>query len=350
MRRILGIAVLLLAGCAPVVSQQLPAYEAQDWSDPALLVRFRATGHFLPHTFPAPADEFSLPAPDAPSALSAAATSDGDSSSAAHPAPKPKGGADSASPVRPAPPPSASRKFHWAPALRQSLLLLAIEHGFRLGTQDFTRKQLKGPFFQDWFDSVTNISGWDDGDSLIGNYVGHPMQGAIAGYIQIQNDPTGMRQQFGKSPEYWKSRMRALAWSAAFSVQYELGPLSDASIGNSGLKDGSKAAVDLVITPVAGLGWLVTEDAVDRYVIGKLEQKTQRPHWKAILRTGLNPSRSFANVLRHKAPWHRDTREGSAAASGESPRPATPRPPAATPPAPAPPVDSAKPSCAQPCQ
>ena len=339
-------AVLLLAGCAPAVSQQPPALEAQDWSGPPSLIPFRTAGRLLPASLPAAPDEFSAEVPDAPSVVSVAARSEGESSSAARPAPMPKGGADSAAHVRTAPPPSASKKFHWGPALRQSLLLLAMEHGFRVASQDFTRRRLKGPFFQDWFDSVTNISGWDDGDSVQANYLGHPMQGAVSGYIQIQNDPSGMRQEFGSSPGYWKSRMRATAWAAAFSAQYELGPISDASIGNSGQRKGSKGAVDLVITPVCGLGWLLTEDMVDRYLIRRFEQNSQRPHWKAILRTGLNPSRSFANILRKKVPWHRDTRDGVTAASAEAPPP----PPAAAPPAPAPPVDPAKPSCTQPYQ
>lgn len=140
--------------------------------------------------------------------------------------------------------------------------------------QLYTRKRLAGPFFQDWFDSVSGMSGWGDRDPFLGNYIGHPMQGAVAGYIQIQNDPRGMSLEFGRSPEYWKSRMRATAWSAAYSAQYELGPLSDASIGNSGQKKGTKGAVDLVITPVVGLGWMLTEDFLDKYVIRSLEQKT----------------------------------------------------------------------------
>jgi hypothetical protein len=246
--------------------------------------------------------------------------------------------------VRPAEP--SSQKFHWAPALRQSLLFLGVEHGFRM-TQLYTRKRLAGPFFQDWFDSVTGTAGWSDQDAFSANYIGHPMQGAIASYIHIQNDPGGIHREFGRDPEYWRSRIRAMAWSAAYSVQFELGPVSEATIGNVGQKKGTAGAVDLVVTPVAGLGWMVTEDALDKYVIRRLEQKSQNRNLRALARSLLNPSRSFANLMRRKAPWHRDTRDGVAVA-GESPRPPAPRPAAAVRPPSDPVVDPAK-SCDTPC-
>ncbi|MDP9264429.1 MAG: DUF3943 domain-containing protein [Acidobacteriota bacterium] len=278
------------------------------------------------------------PPPDAPSALRQAAATAGDPPSAAVSSSKPDFGAGDPVVVRPAEPSPSSQKFHWAPALRQSLLFMGVEHGFRM-TQLYTRKRLAGPFFQGWFDSVNGVSGWGDQDAFSTNYIGHPMQGAAAGYIQIQNDPKGMKQEFGRSPEYWKSRMKATAWSAAYSVQFELGPFSEATIGNVGQKKGTGGAVDLVVTPVVGLGWMVTEDALDKYVIRRLEQRSRNRKWKALARSVLNPTRSFANMMRRKPPWHRDTRGGVAV--GE----------AAPPPAPqiAPPTDAAKSSCSQPC-
>ena len=275
------------------------------------------------------------PPPDAPSALRQAAAPAGDPPATAVSSSKPDFGAGDPVVVQPAEPSPSSQKFHWAPALRQSLLFLGVEHGFRM-TQLYTRRRLAGPFFQDWFDSATGVKGWGDHDAFSANYIGHPMQGAITSYIHIQNDPGGVRQEFGRSPEYWKSRMRAMAWSAAYSVQFELGPLSEASIGNVGQKKGTAGAVDLVVTPVAGLGWTVTEDVLDKYVIRRMEQKNQNRVWRGAVRSLLNPSRSFANLMRRKPPWHRDTREGVAAAGGSA------RPPA-------PPAEGAKASCSQPC-
>jgi len=343
LKGILCLAVMALAGSVSLLGQEFPADEAGNQADPSMVVKFE--GAPWGESAPMVSTEPTAP-PDAPSALREDELADGESSSAPPPASRPDHGGGNAAVVRPAESVAASQKFHWGPALRQSLLFLGIEHGFRM-TQLYTRKRLAGPFFQDWFDSVSGISGWGDGDIFLGNYVGHPMQGAIAGYIQIQNDPRGMSLEFGRSPEYWKSRMRATAWSAAYSAQYELGPISDASIGNSGQKKGTKAAVDLVITPVVGLGWTLTEDALDKYVIRGFEQKHQNRNWRALARTLLNPSRSFANLLRKKAPWHRDTRDGVAVA-GESPRPPAPRPAAAVRPPSDPVVDPAK-SCDTPC-
>src|SRR5215204_1214039 len=39
--------------------------------------------------------------------------------------------------------------FRMASAIKQSLLFLAIQHGFRM-TQEKTRRELGGPFFADW--------------------------------------------------------------------------------------------------------------------------------------------------------------------------------------------------------
>jgi hypothetical protein len=203
--------------------------------------------------------------------------------------------------------------FQWRKAYRQSLMFLGIQHSFRLLTEPSTRADLKGPFFRDWFTSICNLRGWRDGDPFLVNYIGHPMQGAVTGYIQIHNDPRGLRQEISRDKAYWKSRFKAFAWSAIYSFQFELGPLSESSIGNVGLKpsDTSKhpqAWVDLVVTPVLGTAWLVGEDALDRWVVRPLERRTSKYPLKILIRSFLNPSRSFANTLRGKWPWYRDYR------------------------------------------
>ncbi len=196
--------------------------------------------------------------------------------------------------------------FDLASALRQSMLMLTVQHSARM-FQEKTRRELSGPFWRDYVQSVKGLGGWDDGDSALINFVGHPMQGAVSGYVQIQNDGTGRAYEFGRSREYWKSRMQALAWAAAYSTQFELGPYSEASIGNVGLHPGTMGWVDLVVTPLGGLGLIVAEDAFDVRVLQKLEGGGSAVRAR-VLRTLLTPNRALANLLRMEVPWHRDTR------------------------------------------
>ena len=201
-------------------------------------------------------------------------------------------------------------RFEWRPALTQSLFFLGIQHGFRLADQANTRSGLKGPFFRDYVDSVAGLRGWDDGDSALANYVGHPMQGAVTGYIQVQNDRPRLRAAEFGGAAYWESRWRAFLFSAAYSTQYEVGPLGEAAIGNVGRQPGTKGAVDLVITPTLGMAWMVTEDALDKYLVSAFERRVKNPVARLVLRSSVNPSRSMANLLRLKVPWHRDSRGG----------------------------------------
>jgi hypothetical protein len=207
--------------------------------------------------------------------------------------------------------PSASqdttlRGFNWKGALQQSSLLLALQHGYAL-TQVKTRRELRGPFFRDYFDSLGNLRGWADGGRFFTNYVAHPLQGAATGFIQIQNDPDGARREFSGDRAYWRSRLKALGWSALNSTQFELGPVSQASIGNVG-KARKLTYVDLVITPTVGTAMLVGEDFLDRHVVRRLERGSDSLLLRVAARMLLNPARSCANVLRFKKPWHRDTR------------------------------------------
>ncbi len=202
--------------------------------------------------------------------------------------------------------PPQSDGFRWKPAIRQSLLLLAIQHGYAM-TQPKTRRELKGPFFKDYFESLGNLGGWEDGGRFFTNYIAHPLQGAATGFIQIHNDPKGMRQQFGSSKKYWKSRLKAMGWSAAMSTQFELGPISQASIGNVG-KARKLTYVDLVVTPTIGAALIVSEDALDRFVVRWVEDRTRNFYLRIATRMLLNPSRSCANLLRFKKPWKRDNR------------------------------------------
>jgi hypothetical protein len=133
------------------------------------------------------------------------------------------------------------------------------------------------------------------------------MQGSLTGLIQVQNDPRGRELHFGNTKPYIVSRLKATAWAAAWSTQFEIGPLSQASIGNVGLY-GKQTWVDLIVTPTIGSAMMVSEDALDRFVVRKLERKFPKNFWvKIFARMLLNPTRTVANTIAFKDPWHRST-------------------------------------------
>jgi opacity protein-like surface antigen len=203
-----------------------------------------------------------------------------------------------------------SNGVKWSSLLKQSLLFVSIQHAFRIGAEADTRAGLGGPFIRGWERSAANLHGWADGDPFFVNYVGHPLEGAVAGYIFVQNDPKYQRAEFGRNRDYWRSRLRAAGWAWAYSTQFEIGPISEASLGKIQSHFPQQGFVDHVITPSIGLSWMLAEDAIDRYLIRRIEARTESRTIRIFARGVLNPSRSMANVLRGNYPWHRDTRAG----------------------------------------
>ncbi len=227
---------------------------------------------------------------------------------------------------------SAAREgFHWWPALQQSFYFLLIEHGFRVADDPFLRYLLwHKPFWHDWAASDQHFyfNRWGDGDDFIVNYIGHPMEGGVTGNIQILNDPRGRSLTFGKSRAYWMSRLRAMAWAAAYSAQFEAGPvLSESAIGNEGgyfyrpgcdpyltcsKPDDHKPItnntgwVDFVVTPVVGTGWIILEDALESEFINRWDPQTpDEPLRFKLWRASLSPTHVMANFVAGKVPWYR---------------------------------------------
>lgn len=192
--------------------------------------------------------------------------------------------------------------------VRASMRLTGIQHALRVLLERKTRAELTGPFFGDYRRATRVPRQWSDGDSIVTNYVGHPVQGAASGFIWLAHD-SAAPLAFTPSRDYWSSRLRATAWAAGYSVQFEVGPFSEASIGNVGLKPDTVGWVDHVVTPAGGLAVMVGEDALDRFVIGPLERRVRSPVLKATLRMMLNPSRASANIAALRAPWHRADRQ-----------------------------------------
>ena len=87
--------------------------------------------------------------------------------------------------------PAAKRPdIHWGPLLREWWLNLCMEHTERILKETKTREALSGPFFSDWFATVTtyHFNRWSDDDKFVTSNLGHPAQGAIVASIFWQND------------------------------------------------------------------------------------------------------------------------------------------------------------------
>jgi len=198
----------------------------------------------------------------------------------------------------------------WRGVMQQSAFFTGIQHAFRLGTEPGTRSGMKGPFFPDYAHAVGNMHGWGDGDPFYVNYVGHPLQGAASGFIYLQNDSQARLQRFGRDPRYWRSRLKAMGFAWAYSTWFEIGPISEASIGNVQSYRPQQGFVDHAVTPLIGTGWLIVEDFFDEKLILPLERRFDNRIAKLMVRSWLNPSRSWANMMRFKVPWYRDNRGG----------------------------------------
>src|SRR5215467_2007723 len=205
---------------------------------------------------------------------------------------------------------TTERGVDWRHLFEQSFAFLSFEHAFRCATEDGTRQNFSGSFLGGYLNSAGNLHGWNDGDPFIVNYVGHPMQGAVSAYLWTQNDRAYRDIQFGQNRRYWKGKLRAAAFSYVYSVLFEIGPVSEATIGHIQSEYPQQGFVDHIVTPVIGLGWSITEDALDQYLIRLLEARSRNPWIVLLIRSGLNPSRSMANALAFKVPWHRDNRLG----------------------------------------
>ena len=244
-----------------------------------------------------------------------------------------EGSPDPINPVLPAKPQAShtAERIHWQPMLKQSLYFLMVEHGFRIATDPFGRYLLlHKPFWHDYAASFkdTNMMRWGDGDDFLVNYIGHPLQGAVTGYIYIDNDPYARSAKFGKNRRYWLSRLRAMGWSALYSTEFEFGPiLSETAIGNQGgytyiphcgfyptcVKQpgvhykpptNNTGWVDSTVTPTIGTGWVLLEDFLEVKVVDKLAKGSHATKYK-ILRGALTPGHTMANLLAGHLPWYR---------------------------------------------
>lgn len=223
-----------------------------------------------------------------------------------------------------------SYRYNWTGLLVQSFEFNSVENAFRLATDDTLRSLLvTKPFWHDYLSSLRqfNMRRWNDGDDFLVNYVGHPMQGGVSAYVEIQNSPRQAQLQWG-DPGYWKSRAHALLWSTIYSTYSEIGPTGEAGIGNeggytyddrcilhcnattapeSGRDTNNTGWVDFIVTPSVGMLWVFTEDFLDKNVSERIIAHAGRDAvYPKVIRGALNPTRTFANLLRGRKPWYRD--------------------------------------------
>jgi hypothetical protein len=223
--------------------------------------------------------------------------------------------------------------FHWGRALLESFMFLSIEQAYVV-KDDYRWVVTENgvPFNHYWRDYKQSLhswidSGWSDGDPNLYGYLGHPIQGAFTSFIQIQNDPQGRDLEFSNTRAYWHSRFRATIWNAVYSTQWNIGPISEVTVEKYGAKarppwnrNGSwpchekncysgVGQIDLVLTPVGGLGWLLGEDLLDKEVVKRLEGTTSNRFLIDTTRCALNPIRGGANILHGKPPWYRASRD-----------------------------------------
>ena len=189
----------------------------------------------------------------------------------------------------------------WVETFAASIRLLILEHGVRMAAEPKTRRELGGAFWGAYTRSVRWPRHWSDGDGWKVNYVGHPVHGAAAGWLWLEHAPARQR---GTSA-YVKSRLQAAAFAGVYSLQFEMGPISEASIGNVGLRPHTVGWTDLVATPVGAFGVMLLEDAADRYVLAWIDRRTSNRVVRAIARMTLNPGRGMANLSQGRAPWAR---------------------------------------------
>ncbi|HUK48088.1 MAG TPA: hypothetical protein VLW06_10875 [Terriglobales bacterium] len=215
-------------------------------------------------------------------------------------------------------------------------MFLSIEQAYVVHTDYHWVTVRSGiPFNHYWSDYKHSLntwihSGWNDGDPLMYGYVGHPIQGALTSYIQIQNDPRGDALEFSNTKEYWHSRFRATVWNAVYSTQWNIGPLSEMTVEKYGtaLRSPWNAAtgkwpcnthdcytgvgqIDLVMTPVGGFVWTVGEDFLDKNIARRVEERTRNRFLIDVTRCSVNPIRGGASILHGRRPWWR-ARDASA--------------------------------------
>jgi hypothetical protein len=210
-------------------------------------------------------------------------------------------------------------KVSWLPILWESLESTAIENAGNIALDSDTRDALThNPYWGTYAKCVHQFRyrQWRDDDGFGVDYIGHGMQGAAVASIFEQNDPHGRGLVYVNNGNYWRSRLKAMAWITVYEIQWKIGPAGEASVGNSGLNTYFTPRVkgrstnetgfqDFVDTPIVGFWWNVGEDAMDRFVMPHIWKRTHNK-WLLSAAFVLTPCKGAANILRYKPLYYRD--------------------------------------------
>ncbi len=219
-------------------------------------------------------------------------------------------------------------RVSWARVIGESAMFLSAQHGGNIYMDDDTRNALNidiqtGQFWSRYIYCIDHYryNRWKDDDPFGVDYIGHPMMGAMTNSIYEQNDPKQRALMFENTRRYWMGRLRATAYSAVYSAQWKVGPISEASVGNTGIgyyiraRDGIRTnetgMQDFFITPIGGLAWNVGEDAIDRFIFQHVRH-AQTNKGLLFVASFMTPLKAGANIARFRAPYYRDVDETSA--------------------------------------
>ncbi len=213
-----------------------------------------------------------------------------------------------------------SCRVSWPRVLASSLFFLSAQTGGNVGMDDDARYHLLHHTDGFWGDYVTTLqryrwSRWNDDDPFGVDYVGHPLMGAITNFVYIQNDPKQRALDFENTRRYWMGRLRATAYSAAYSAQWKIGPISESADGNIGIKTyysdklgrytNETGMVDFFVTPAGGILWNIGEDVIDKKLFRRVTHNV-RNRWLLDAASMMTPAKCAANILRFRAPYYRD--------------------------------------------
>ena len=197
-----------------------------------------------------------------------------------------------------------------------------MEHTERILKEPKTRDQLSGRFFHGWINTVSmyRFDRWDDNDKFITSNIAHPMQGAIVEAIFWQNDDhVRFSDQDFHSAAYRNALLQAFAFATFDAVQFKLGPVSEASLGNVGSPSNRCVTLhipcvprtgmnDLVMNEVGGLAMTIGFHWLDKHLQKRIEGRVHSRVLIDTTRIFTNPPQSMANIVRFRAPWFRDNR------------------------------------------